>query len=153
MKKMPINAGDFSNTMAKPLVGARLLERFASSPYNFRYAYRNAEIHDVNDEVCAKIDILLLGSEWAMAVEVAYHIASAPNGKMDVVDRHVRRMEQIRKRPLAQIVGKKLLGAIAGGIIEADMCKKAHEAGFFAIGIRRFSTLAPPPEGFVPKEW
>jgi len=157
MKKMQRNLGGLGDSMGKLmeiLIAARLWEKFAAYQYNFKRAYRRMPVYDENDRDLTEIDILLLDGEWVMAVEVKWEIASAPRGKIDEIDRHVRRMGLIRKYPLAQTVGKKLLGAVAAGTIEPDMRDKAHEAGFFVIELKGSSAaLVPPPEGFMPKEW
>ena len=95
-----------------------------------------------------EIDILLSDSEWAMAVEVKRRML-----KEDVLD-HIERMDRIIKYPPAEVKGKKLLGAMAGGTIDPDALKLAYESGFFVLELKGESVeLLTPPEDFKPKEW
>ncbi|MDR0708080.1 MAG: hypothetical protein LBF60_09470 [Treponema sp.] len=84
-----------------------------------------------------------------MAIEVKREL-----NKKDEVDAHVRRMSLIRKYPPAETVGKKLLGAMAGGVVDPDVRDYAYKAGFFVLELSGESVnLLKPPEGFVPKHW
>ena len=70
------------------------------------------------------------------------------------IDRHIIRMGRIRKYPPAELKGKKLLGAIAGGAVDPDVQAYAYEAGFFILELQGESvSLVPPPTGFNPKTW
>jgi len=87
-------------------------------------------------------------SEWVMAVEVKRE----PDEKD--IEHHLKRMERIRKYPPAEVVGKKLLGAIAGGAVAPDVHEKAYQAGFFILELRGENvSLVPPPAGFTPTIW
>jgi hypothetical protein len=47
-----------------------------------------------------------------------------------------------------------MLGAMAGGVVDADVQRYAHENGFFVLELAGESVhLAPPPDGFVPRQW
>jgi hypothetical protein len=70
------------------------------------------------------------------------------------VDDHLKRMERIRKYPPAEVVGKKMLGAMAGGVVDGDTRGYAYESGFFVLELTGDTVqLIPPPDGFVPKKW
>jgi hypothetical protein len=63
-------------------------------------------------------------------------------------------MDLIRTYPPAQVVGTKLLGAIAGGIVLPEAREFAHECGFFVLELTGESVeLLDAPEGFTAKEW
>jgi hypothetical protein len=73
---------------------------------------------------------------------------------MKDVDRHLKRMELIREHPPAEVAEKKLVGAMAGGIVEADVRRYAWERGFFVLELTGDAVeLIPPPEGFMPRQW
>ncbi|MDR1218638.1 MAG: hypothetical protein LBK73_03400, partial [Treponema sp.] len=73
---------------------------------------------------------------------------------MREIDRHLKRMELIRKHPPAEVAGKKLLGAMAGGVVDGDVQRYAYESGFYVLELSGETVrLAPPPEGFAPKQW
>ena len=95
-----------------------------------------------------EIDLLLSNNEWAMAVEVKRRML-----KEDVID-HIKRMYRIVKYPPAEVRGKKLLGAMAGGTIDPDALDLAYESGFFVLELKGESIdLLTPPEGFEPREF
>jgi len=157
--KLQQNLGGLNNSMGdlvETLIGARLWEKFAAYPYNLQRAQPRVLVHGEKNRVITDIDILLSDGEWAMAVEVKRAIKDERESaeEEDVVARHLRRMSEIRRYPPAETVGKKLLGAIAAGIIEPNTREKAHNAGFFVLELKGESVgLAPLPEGFEPKVW
>jgi len=157
--KLQINLGGLNSSMgdlAETLIGERLWEKFAGYPYNLQRAQPKVPVHDENHRVITNIDILLWDGEWVMAVEVRRSIKDGRESaeEEDVVARHVRRMAEIRRYPPAAAAGKKLLGAIAAGIVEPNTREKAHKAGFFVLELQGESVgLAPPPAGFEPKVW
>ena len=63
-------------------------------------------------------------------------------------------MGLIRQYPPLETVGKKLLGALSGGVVSPDVRNYAYSAGFFVLELKGEAVdLAPPPEGFNPKVW
>ena len=152
IKKMSKNLGGLGDSMGRlieTLVAARLWEKFSSYPYGFRRAYRRVQVfNDTSSRELTDIDILLSDTEWAMAVEVKRDIVYKD------VERHIKRMNIIRQYPPAEVKGKKLLGAMAGGVIDSDALDLAYESGFFVLVLRGESVeLVPLPEGFEPKQW
>jgi hypothetical protein len=84
-----------------------------------------------------------------MAVEVKREL-----NRKDEVDDHIVRMGLIRKYPPAETLNKKLVGAMAGGVVDADVRDYAHKAGFYILELTGESvTLIKPPENFIAKEW
>jgi len=133
--------------MIETLVAARLWEKFADFPYGFERAYRRVQVFNGSEEL-TDIDILLSNGEWVMAVEVKREVHAAD------VERHVWRMGKIREFPPAETRNKKLLGAIAGAVVDPDVRNMAHENGFFVIELTGdTAALAPRPQGFRPREW
>jgi len=142
------NLGNSVGRLIETLVAARLWEKFAGHPYNLNRAYQRLPVYDENRKTVTDIDILLVDGEWAMAVEVKNNIETSD------VARHLERMEQIRKYPQELVMGKKLLGAVAGGVVDASARRLAHESGFFVLELKGEAVdLVPSPDGFVPGEW
>jgi hypothetical protein len=51
-------------------------------------------------------------------------------------------------------VGKKLLGAMVGGVVDPDVRSYAYESGFFVLELAGESVrLLEPPKDFHPQEW
>jgi hypothetical protein len=52
------------------------------------------------------------------------------------------------------VAGKKMVGAMAGGVVNADIRGYAYESGFFVLELTGDTVqLIPPPDGFMPKKW
>jgi type I site-specific restriction endonuclease len=131
------------------LIASHLWEKFPE--YDLKRVFRRLRLYDDKNEEKAEIDILLVNTEWAMAVEVKTELA------IKEVDRHIERMKRIIKYPPAEIKirpGIKLLGACAGGIVTPEAREAAHEAGFFVLELTDEAvTRIPEPADFKPKEW
>jgi hypothetical protein len=111
--------------------------------------YKRIPLYDENNKVLTDIDILLTNGEYIMAVEVKREL-----NRKDEVDHHLKRMELILKYPPDQCKGKKLLGAMAGGIVDADARDYAYHVGFFVLELTGDSVrLVQPPEGFIARQW
>ena len=152
IKKMSKNLGGLGDSIGgliETLVAAKLWEKFSSYSYEFKRAYRRVQVFDdINNRELTDIDILLSDTKWAMAVEVKREVV------LKDVERHIKRMNIISTHPPAEVKGKKLLGAMAGGTIESEASDLAYESGFFVLQLRGESVeLVSPPEGFKPTEW
>jgi len=135
--------------LIETLIAARLWEKFSAYPYNLNRAYRRMPIFGEGGRTLTEIDILLADTEWVMAVEVKQEYDDGRDLK-----RHLQRMDQIRKHPPEQVMGKKLLGAIAGGVVSPMIRELAHENGLFVLELKGEAVeLALRPEGFTPGEW
>ena len=151
MEKLMKQMGGLHNSMGQlieTLIASRLWEKFSGYPYNLCRYYQRVLVYDENKKAITEIDIMLSDTEWVMAVEVKRE------PEIRDIDHHIIRMERIRKYPPAEAVGKKLLGAIAGGAVTPDVHEYAHNAGFFILELSgETTTLVPPPSGFSPKIW
>ena len=152
LDKVTKNIGGLGNSlgeMTETLIAARLWEKFSEYPYNLKRAYHQVPVFDENNVVITDIDILLSNTEWVMAVEVKQKLR-----RRDDVDDHVKRMSRIRKYPPLETVGKKMVGAMAGGVVDADVRDYAHSAGFFVLELTGESvSLVKPTVEFEPREW
>ncbi|GHV83333.1 hypothetical protein AGMMS50212_06730 [Spirochaetia bacterium] len=150
--RVTANVGGINRSLGElieTLIAARLWEKFDAYPYNLKRAYQRVPLFDENNRIRSDIDILLANGEYAMAVEV-----KASLHREDDVDYHLKRMELILKYPPAECKGKILLGAMAGGIVKAEIRDRAHSAGFFVLELTGESvSLAEPPAGFIPRQW
>jgi chromosome segregation ATPase len=146
------NVGGLNRSMGElieTLIAARLWEKFPE--YGLQQAYRRLPIYDEKKVARAEIDILLMNDKWAMAVEVKREAVR------EDVNHSLERMARILKYPPAQlkiVPGVKLLGAIAGGVVEPDAREYAHSCGFYVLELAGESVVrVPDPPGFKPKEW
>jgi hypothetical protein len=133
--------------LIETLIAARLWEKFAD--YNLQRSYQRVSIFDAGNRKLTDIDILLSNTDVAMTVEVKREL-----DRIKDVEEHLKRMELIRNHPPAEVVGKKMLGAMAGGVVDFEVQRLAYESGFFVLELTGDTVeLIPPPEGFVPKQW
>ncbi|MDR1232113.1 MAG: hypothetical protein LBK61_12040, partial [Spirochaetaceae bacterium] len=96
LDRLSQNVGGLSHSLGElveALVAARLWEKFEM--YGLERGFQRVSVYDGKRAV-AEIDILLSNTDCAMAVEVKTHL-----DKMEYVDRHIARMELIRKFPPA----------------------------------------------------
>ncbi|GHU69957.1 hypothetical protein FACS189450_03640 [Spirochaetia bacterium] len=150
--RVTANVGGLNRSMGElieTLIAARLWEKFDGYPYNLKRAYQRMPVYDETNRIRTDIDILLANGEYVMAVEV-----KASLHRKDDVDDHLKRMELILKYPPDQCKDKKLLGALAGGVVDPAIEEYAHSAGFFVLELTGESVhLVKPPAGFTPRQW
>ena len=149
--KMAENLGGLNRSMGElieTLIAARLWEKFSAYGYNLQRAYQRIPIFNETNRILTDIDILLVDTQWVMAVEVKREAA------LKDVEHHLKRMSLIQKYPPAEVAGKKLLGALAGGVVDPDVREYAYASGFFALELTGEAVaLAEPPTGFQPCQW
>ncbi|GHT49379.1 hypothetical protein FACS1894102_4000 [Spirochaetia bacterium] len=152
VKRMSRNLGGIGDSLGQlveTLIAAKLWEKFDAYPYNLKRAYQRVPLFDENNTVLTDIDILLSNGEYVMAVEVKQRFH-----RLDDVERHIKRVELMKKYPPAECKGKKMLGAIAGGTVESDAKKCAHDAGLFVLELKGESVhLVEAPKDFTPRQW
>jgi hypothetical protein len=133
--------------LIETLIAARLWEKFPE--YDLKRSYQRLPIYDEKNEKKSDIDILLINTDMCIAVEVKREL-----DQMIEVDRHIKRMQLIRKYPPEQIGNKQLFAAMAGGVVDPEVKNYAYEAGFYVLELTGESVhLVPPPENFEPKKW
>ena len=107
------------------------------------FIYKN----DRNEWV-AQADRRLEGDDAVMVVEVKARV------KEEDVKGHFKRLADIRKHMRAKRDERKLLGAMAGGIVPEQVIRFAQNSGMFVFVKNGTDiSVAKPPEGFVPREW
>jgi regulator of replication initiation timing len=148
--RVSANVGGLNRSLGElieTLIASRLWEKFPE--YDLRRAYQRVPIYDEKRQVKTDVDILLADTVLCMAVEVKRELDQRRE-----VDEHVRRMALIRRYPPAEVVGKELLGAMAGGFVDAGVREYAQEKGFYVLELSGDSVrLIPPPEGFTAQKW
>ena len=146
IEKVSANVGGLNRSLGaliETLMAARLWEKFPG--YSFKRIFQRIKILDEHNVSITEIDILLSNTEWTMAVEVKRE----PD--KDDVQHHLKRMKLMRKHELAEIKGKKLLGAIAGGVVSTEVRVYAQKSGLFVLELNGEQvSLLDSPEGFVP---
>jgi hypothetical protein len=140
-----LSMGDLIETLFAPNMG----EKFDVYNYNFRRIFHRVPIYDDNSRQRSDIDILLSNTTVCMAVEVKRWLE-----RTDQVDDNIKRMHLIRQYPPAEVKGKKLLGAIVGGVVTPEVREYAELSGFFVLELTGEDVrLLEPSKDFQPKEW
>jgi hypothetical protein len=128
--------------LIETLMAGRLWEKFPQ--YDFSRTFQRIKILNEKKTVITEINILLSDDEWAMAVEVKRE----PD--KDDVEHHLKRMKIMRDYNLNEIREKKLLGAIAGGVVPPEVREYAQKSGFFVLELNGEQvSLLESPAGFV----
>ena len=100
----------------------------------------------LNRSIGELIETLIAAQLWEKFAAYPYQLKRAYQ--------HLNRMKLIRAYPPLEVVGKRLLGAIAGGVVLPDTVEYAHKAGFFVLTLTGESvTLLDTPTGFLAREW
>ena len=107
------------------------------------YTYR-----DANKNPVAQVDRLYVNGDSVMAVEVKAKL------KQDDVDGHIERLGKIGRLLKERGDKRRVLGAVAGGIVPDSLLKYAYSKGLYVLVQNGESvSIAPPPENFMPREW
>jgi hypothetical protein len=134
--------------MAEHMVSPSIKEKFNALGYNFDKISKNIEIKGKEDITSrAEVDILLENGDIAIAVEVKTKPAYKD------LDRHVERMEILRRRADRHQDRRKFRGAIAGVIMSDEIKRAILQAGFYLIEQTGDTVAINVPDSFVPREW
>jgi hypothetical protein len=90
---------------------------------------------------------LLENGDFALIVEVKSDLGA------DHVRQHAERMEKLRWYWDAHNDRRRLMGAVAGAIMEARVKALALDMGFYVIVQSGDTVKIEAPEGFKPKMW
>ena len=142
--------GKLGNTIGnfiEEMFSANLQEKFNKYGYTFKNRYRNCVYKEENRTI-AEVDAVLENGEYMMLLEVKTDL------KESNIDDHVERMEIMRKYMDSRGDNRKLLGAVAGGVVSESAMRYAQKRGFYVIMQAGESVeIAEPPEGFKAQIW
>ncbi len=136
--------GKFVAEMVKP----KIIELFKDKGIQIRTTLQNVEGF-VDNERYYEIDLLLINSETAVAVEIKSSLSVAD------VKEHLERLNKIQKVQPERInlKGVTLYGAVAGMIVENDADRYAYKHGLFVLRQKGNLVEIMNDEKFIPKEW
>jgi len=134
--------GDFTEYMMAP----KLREKFIELGLVFPKTSRNVRVKDENNKTILEADAMLENGDKAMMVEIKTQLT------VERVNKHIERLEKMRKH--ADLYGDKrtFLGAVAGVVVEDDVREYALNQGFYLIEPAGEDLYITPPNG-KPKEW
>ena len=106
--------------------------------------YLRAEAHKQGETI--EIDVLAVGEEHVVMVEVKSTLS------VDDVKEHLQELGRF-KTFFPEYADRKVLGAVAGIVIEHNVSRYAYQQGLFVIGQSGDAVRLLNDEKFRPKEW
>ena len=144
------NIGGLGNTFGRfteAMFAADLWKKFNELGYTFTKQAPRMKFYE-NGQVLAEADFFLEDGMYAMPVEIKTELS------LSDVDDHLVRIGKIRHYMDTRNDERKLIGAVAGGIVSENVLHYAQRKGLFVIQQTGDSVaIASMPEGFKAREW
>jgi hypothetical protein len=134
--------GDFTEYMMAP----KLREKFEDFGLFFPKTSRNVSVKDKNKNVILETDAMLENGDKAMLVEIKTQLT------VERVNKHIERLEKMRKHADLYDDKRTFLGAVAGVVVDDEVRDYALNKGFYLIEPAGEELNITPPNG-KPKEW
>jgi len=149
VKEIGKRLGDFTNSfgdVVEYMIAPNLQEKFRNLGYDFQEASTKHKVSDKKNDISFEIDVYLQNGDTAMLVEIKANLTISD------INKHITRLEKMRK--YADLRGDKrhFLGAVAGIVVEDDERQYTLDQGFFLIEPSGENFNITPPNG-KPKEW
>jgi hypothetical protein len=139
--------GNRFGELAEHLVAPNIIEKFNALGYEFDDVASDRRIGRFHGGESVEVDILLENEKYSIAVEVK------AKPKETDVDRHIERLEFLRRHKDKHHDSRKLRGAIAGAIMPDAVRNYTLKAGFYVIEQTGDTVKIDMPKGFTPREW
>jgi hypothetical protein len=150
IKNLGKQFGDLGNRfgeLSEHLVAPNIVEKMNALGYNFTNDSKRECFRDAGGQIIAEVDILLTNLDCIMAVE----IKAEPT--VEHVREHVKRMEVLRRYFDGHNDSRRLMGMIAGAIMQSQVKRFAQKSGFYVIVQTGDTMKIDVPKGFKPREW
>jgi len=149
IKEVGKRLGDFTNSfgdVVEHMIAPNLQEKFLELGLDFQEASTKHKVRDKKNDISFEIDVFLQNGDTAMLVEIKADLTISD------INRHITRLEKMRR--YADLRGDKrhFLGAVAGIVIEDDEREYALSNGFYLIEPSGENFHITKPHG-KPKEW
>jgi hypothetical protein len=150
IKELSANIGGVNNTLGKwseEMFAAKLCDKVNVLDYKFTKCGRNIRFWE-NGKRLTEIDCFLENGDFVMPVEVKTSITTGD------VDKHIDRIEKIRRYMDSRNDLRTIVGAVAGAIVSDEVCEYAQNKGLYVLVQSGESIgIADMPEGFAVKKW
>ena len=144
------NVGGISNTigqLTESLFSAQLWEKFNELGYPVTRQNKHVIISE-GKRVLTEVDLFIENGEYAILVEIKTVLGTSH------IDDHLKRIEIVRRYLDERNDNRKLLGAVAGGVVEESVANYAYKRGLFVLVQNGDAVaIADTPHGFKPCEW
>jgi len=134
--------GDFTEYMMAP----KLREKFMDFGLVFPRTNRNVSVKDENNNTLLETDAILENGDKAMMVEIKTQLT------VERINKHIERLEKMRKHADSHGDKRAFLGAVAGVVVDKDAREYALNQGLYLIEPAGEDLTITPPNG-KPKEW
>jgi hypothetical protein len=134
--------GDVTEAMIAP----KICEKFEEFGLIFPQANPNARFNDRVNKISFEVDIMLENGDKAMLIEAKTKLTS------ERVDKHILRLEKMRKYANLHDDKRIFLGAVAGIVLIDEVKDYALSQGLYFIEYEGENFHITPPSG-KPKEW
>jgi len=143
------NIGSLTNLfgdVTEAMVAPKICEKFNEFGFNFLRANPKARFNDRANNISFEVDIMLENSDKALLIEAKTKLTD------ERVDKHIIRLEKMRK--YANLHGDKriFLGAVAGIVLIDEVKDYALSKGFYFIEYAGDNFFITAPNN-KPKEW
>ena len=149
-RRIEKNLGGLGNSLGR-LVESMFFPKLCDKLNEFGYLFNTQANHKKyyeNKRVLAEADSILENGQYAMIVEVKTELSA------DDINEHLERIAIIRRYMDEHGDNRKLVGAVAGGVVPENMLRYAQKKGLFVFVQNGDSIdVAPAPDGFKPHEW
>jgi len=149
MKEYDKRFGNLTNSfgdVVEYMVAPNLQEKFNDLGYDFQEASTKHKVRDNKNDISFEIDVFLQNGDIAMLVEIKANLTISD------INKHITRMEKMRKYADLRGDRRHFLGAVAGIVVENDEREFALNNGFYLIEPSGENFNITPPHN-KPKEW
>jgi len=148
-KEINRKLGEYINLfgeVSEYMIAPGLRDKFREMGIDFNETTRNTVIHDTAHNIHLEVDVFLKNGDKAMLVEVKTKLT------VERVNKHIERLEKMRK--YADLRGDKraFLGAVAAVVVPEDARDYALNQGLYLIEPSGETFNITEPNG-KPKEW
>ena len=144
------NIGGLGNSLGRlteTIYSMELWKKFNELGYPFTKQGPHVKFIE-NRKVLAEADFLLENGEYVMVVEVKTELS------VDDINEHLQRIADIRRYCDTRGDTRKLVGCVAGGIIQENVLKYALKKGLYvATQTGETVAIADLPQDFKAREW
>jgi len=149
IKEIGKRLGDFTNSfgdVVEHMIAPNLLEKFQEMGFDFEEASNNVKVHNKKNDIKFEIDVFLQNGDVAMLVEIKADLTISD------INKHIIRLEKMRKYSDLRGDKRRFLGAVAGIVVKDDEREYALSNGFYLIepSGENFNITKPHEK---PKEW
>ena len=122
--------------------------KFNALGYDFPKETKGTIFIGKDRKILAEVDRLLENGNVIMPIEVKAKL------KQDHVDDHIRRLDIISKYNADHNDNRKIIGAVAGGVVSKNVLEYAQKRGLYVLIQNGDSIeIADLPSNFKPQEW